>query len=168
MREGARWAEVFARGDMPYQDSSFGFELGPFYNLDTSVGLCRGNLRGDVLMVQYFLRKVFRHPMGVVGSFGLQELVVDGICGPITRSYINAFQTAMLKLGKTLKADGNIDSAPADGPKFETYTIWHLERAYCDLWGHTGGADPYYANDAPSELKANIHISVVETKGGGV
>ena len=146
---------------MPYTVESMAFEKFPFYNLDAGVGSCRGNLRGDVLFVQFLLRNVYDHPMGIIGR-PAGTLDINGKFDPATGSYILAFQKAMARLGRAVKGDGQIDPAPRDWPLFETSTLWWLEHLYHEL----GYADPKY--EVPPGARGYLRLTVIETHGGGV
>ena len=146
---------------MPYSILSLGFERHPFYNLDTGVGSRRGNLRGDVLLVQFFLRDVFEHPMGMMGKpDGILD--VTGKFNSTTGSYILAFQREITRNGHPVTPDGQIDAASRDWPHCEAYTIWQLERVYHDL----GFPNPKLT--APPALRSYMREPVIETHGGGI
>ena len=61
---------------------------GPFYNVDAPVGPGARNRRDDVMLVQFLLKRYYKHfkafkPQG--------DMVVDGLCGPTTSRVMPAF-----------------------------------------------------------------------------
>jgi len=107
---------------MAFVDSSL--ELGeemdtqyPYiYNVNYAVGYGKINVRDDVLLVQYFLKKIWdKHKYQATPPPGVMK--VDGFMGPTTHRWIKNFQS-----GATMKTpdptvmfqDGIVNRAVAD------------------------------------------------------
>jgi peptidoglycan hydrolase-like protein with peptidoglycan-binding domain len=87
-------ADNTGEADIPY-----------FYNLTSAVGGGRECLKEDVMLVQYFLKKIYEHKNEIKNKpYG--EMVVDGKFGPITRNWILSFQ-----IRQQANADGIVDKA---------------------------------------------------------
>lgn len=82
----------------------------PFYNVDQAVGQNAPNRRTDVLLVQFFLRELFNHPvLKPVKPAG--EIVVNGICDDTTKAWILDFQRQHKQRGFRIQTDGRVDHA---------------------------------------------------------
>lgn len=112
---------------MAYKDTKYSSsDLKYFYNVTKSVGPGRPNQKGDVALVQALLRKNY-------DDNEVSKLVIDGICGPKTKSAILKFQKEFShhteKAGlEPLEKDGIVthaDNFGFDGPKGKVvaYTI---------------------------------------------
>lgn len=133
-------------------------ELMPwYYNVSQSVGRGGVNRRDDTLLVQYLLKKAFEvktyAPMKPA-----QPLAIDGNCGPVTNSYILAFQKRgnVLNPESETTTDSLVDHARGGGIagsiSGKLYTIAALNKALHDNFPEIF-ADPLRANDMPMELK---------------
>ena len=80
-------------------------------NLRTAVGEVKTNHAADVKYAQYLLAD-WRLRIGGV------PLVIDGICGPLTRAAIKEFQRTATKV-----VDGRMD---VDGPSIRTLEYMHV------------------------------------------
>jgi len=151
---------------MAYMSESVTFDNGlRLYNVDNAVGQRSNNLRGDVMLVQWFIRKVREHPMGFNGG----PLEVDGDCGPLTKKAIKETQDELQNLGHAIKSDGRIDPVVVEFPKEAAYSLFHIERVCDGLYcGDTWLIDPMIALDSPPRLKALIRNYSIETHGGAV
>jgi hypothetical protein len=124
---------------VPYGTARWRFDVAykhiPFYNLDQAVGPGAPNQRTDVLLVQFFLRELFKQP-DLLPDKPPGDLAVDGIFGPVTAQWINRYQKQLLRKGFSVQADGRVD--PAQGElafskgsiSHKRYTIWHMNQSY--------------------------------------
>ncbi|HVF51087.1 MAG TPA: hypothetical protein VNA19_13415 [Pyrinomonadaceae bacterium] len=78
-----------------------------FYNVHMSVGRGCPNMVEDVLLVQYLLYKIYQNPGSLPVPRG--QMVVDGICGPVTLNWILSFQKHTRALGRPIFPDGRVD-----------------------------------------------------------
>ena len=107
----------------------------PFYNLDQAVGPRAPNQRADVLLVQFFLRELFRQP-DLLPDKPPGDLAVDGVFGPVTAQWISQYQKQLVRKGFGVQADNRVD--PAQGElafskgsiSHKRYTIWHMNQSY--------------------------------------
>jgi hypothetical protein len=79
-----------------------------WYNVSQTVGAGGRNLSDDVCLVQILL-KYLRPYVHVLQDSSLRPLAVDGICGPITESYIDAYQSHVRTKISFYKADGIVE-----------------------------------------------------------
>ena len=80
------------------------------YSVETAVGKSAINNRNDVLLVQYFLREIFKGlPAFKTDPFPGGELIVDGKCGPQTIAAILHFQKVAQKKEFATSQDGRVD-----------------------------------------------------------
>jgi hypothetical protein len=66
------------------------------------------NRHDDVMLVQFFLKRLFDHEKV---AFGPLPLDIDGFCGPITVQWIQNFQRMLKQKGNPTSVDGRIDRA---------------------------------------------------------
>ena len=107
----------------------------PFYNVEQAVGPAAPNQRTDVMLVQFFLRELYNHP-DLRPEKPAGDMVVDGVCGPVTVSWIGQYQKQLKKKGLSVVTDGRVD--PAQGELIfskgsisgKRYTIWHMNVSY--------------------------------------
>lgn len=102
-----------------------------FYNVTEAVGMGCKNMAEDVKVVQFFLKRVYTtseyKPMKPYG-----EMKPDGLCGPITRSWITKFQLDVRKRGSNCLVDGIVNKAGNVESNWESsishthYTIRYL------------------------------------------
>lgn len=131
-----------------------------FYNVDKAVGPGAPNLRPDVLLVQYFLREIFKKTT-TVGPFPGGEVSVDGNPGPQTFSAIVHFQKELRKQGTPVAVDGRVDPVlderVAGSISGTHYTILFLNLGYKDRrpqdWPHVSRA-----HDCPGELRPVLRV----------
>jgi hypothetical protein len=76
-----------------------------FYNVVHAVGKGSPNQRDDVKLVQLLLAMVYAK----TGTPPKGTMTVDGICGPITKSWILKFQQDIQSTGRSILADGRAD-----------------------------------------------------------
>jgi hypothetical protein len=104
------------------------------YNVGMTVGPNRANLEEDVLLVQYFLKKVWARPGEFAPPFPPPpegDMLLDGKFGRITARWITAFQRTERSRGHPCAVDGRVDSAPPGGQnEFVVYTIAHLNNDF--------------------------------------
>lgn len=79
-----------------------------WYNVSFPVGQNAPNRVDDVYLAQLLLAYL-RPYVGVLQDTSLKLLRVDGSCGPITQSYIDAYQTHLQVRFVTYRADGVVD-----------------------------------------------------------
>jgi hypothetical protein len=79
-----------------------------WYNVSQTVGAGGINLIDDVCLVQILLAYL-RPYVHVLQDFSLRPLAVDGICGPITASYIEAFQSHVRVTRPFFHPDGIVE-----------------------------------------------------------
>ena len=91
---------------MPFIDST---DVHPaltvFYNVVHAVGKDSPNQRDDVKLVQILLATVYAK----TGTPPKGTMTVDGICGPITRSWLLKFQQDVKSTGRPILVDGRAD-----------------------------------------------------------
>jgi len=103
-----------------------GFNYPFVYNVSYKVGYVGYNCRDDVLLVQYFLKKIWerssaRPPGGV--------MKVDGWMGPITDRWIREFQSGATMTPPTSDAmvhDGIVDRATGGASSTEAGQTWTI------------------------------------------
>ncbi len=135
--------------------------LPEMYNVIYAVGQNAANYFKDVKLVQYCLRAIY-----ATGQYKAPKgnMVVDGICGPTTRTWIKAFQNEMVAQGWCMSPDGRVDRAPANANDHNvTHTITmlnaELKRLNPNAWvmlpasvpvspGTPSGAAPVYVPPA--------------------
>ena len=128
-----------------------------FYNVHATVGPGATNRRDDVLLVQYFIREIFRGlPSFKSDPFQGGTLAVDGVAGKQTFAAILHVQMVQKKLGANIPIDGRIDP-PTNEQLLSTvmhnqYTIIYLnkgfKRARVNDWPRVS-----QASDCPAELR---------------
>ncbi|MBI1894993.1 MAG: hypothetical protein HYS04_00445 [Acidobacteria bacterium] len=125
-----------------------------FYNVSHSVGAGGSNKYFDVLLVQYFLKKVYKALKTVRPPAG--DIPTNGICDRVTKAWIWQYQKDLKRIHVQggVFVDGLIDRAraPISSISKTTYTIIHLNRS---MKGHY----PQYFDlqqldpDIPHELR---------------
>ncbi len=92
------------------EDSEDSEKNADFYNVNQAVGLGCPNWSEDVMLVQFFLQRIYmdnewkpRTPKGT--------MKVDGLCGPVTRNWITKFQIDARNDGSNIRVDGIVDKA---------------------------------------------------------
>jgi len=92
------------------EDSADSVAYADFYNVSYAVGMGCPNWDEDVMMVQFFLQKIYEHedmkkhtPQG--------SMTIDGKCGPITRNWILKFQLDVRTQGYDALPDGIVNKA---------------------------------------------------------
>jgi hypothetical protein len=81
-----------------------------FYNVTRAVGKGGYNEKEDVMVVQFFLQRVYLHA-DMKARKPKGEMKVDGKCGPITCNWILKFQLDMRDIGRDCYPDGLVDKA---------------------------------------------------------
>jgi len=74
-----------------------------------AVGTNAPNKRDDVLLVQYFLKRIYEKPEDQQLSRPSTPMVVDGYFGPTTRNWILMFQRDYESYCAPVFADGRVD-----------------------------------------------------------
>jgi hypothetical protein len=85
-------------------------EDAPFYNVNFAVGKNCPNYREDVLLVQFFLKRIYMID-GMTGLKPKGNMTVDGKCGPVTQNWIRKFQIDMMNRGLKCYPDGLVNKA---------------------------------------------------------
>ncbi len=145
-------------------------DFGKFYNVNYAVGRGRGN-PADVMLVQYMLKKVFQ---GAGECRPLRNMYVDGVPGPTTQAYIDAFQAGCLFIPGTpsgMVRDGIVDSAPRGHGQISNslaYTILILNATFRMLFPDLFDGLPD-APDLPPLLAVALHSKggMLSESGGG-
>src|SRR5262245_38868920 len=106
---------------MAFRDKTDTEFLPMFYNVTFSVGPGRDynwqdddgnwkhahrgaiNRRDDVMLVQYFLKRIYQFTPGLIAPEGI--MTVDGFNGPITQRWIVAFQNDVKNAGLSILPD---------------------------------------------------------------
>ncbi|HEX8250043.1 MAG TPA: hypothetical protein VF599_17855 [Pyrinomonadaceae bacterium] len=92
------------------EDSADPIAYADFYNVNQAVGMGCPNWSEDVMVVQFFLQKIYEHadwkPFQPKGA-----MKVDGKCDPVTRSWILKFQSDARDSGTNLYPDGIVNKA---------------------------------------------------------
>ena len=102
-----------------YNDNGYG---DGFYNVSAAVGNHCHNMVEDVMLVQFFLKKFYERFPSPKG-----ELKVDGVCDPVTVTWIKAFQTFVKN---SLRPDGIVSRARSPRPTSApaSYSIFWLNK----------------------------------------
>ncbi len=80
----------------------------PFYNLSSAVGPGCSNKRTDVMLVQFFLHRIYSHPAKVNKPAGA-KIQINGAFDGTTATWIRHFQADIKGQGKSILADGRVD-----------------------------------------------------------
>lgn len=73
------------------------------YNVERAVGRNGANAQGDTKLVQYLLSNIYANEAS--------GLTIDGLCGPVTISWIERFQKDCKAKGESVLCDGRVDRA---------------------------------------------------------
>jgi hypothetical protein len=130
------------------------------YVVDRSVGPGGTNVRGDVLLVQYFLRVAMENGKASKGFVppGEKPITIDGQCGGQTNRYIKFFQEEARRRGAAVKQDGVVDpvvTGTVIGSISQSfYTIVAMNSAYRGRRSddHDIASDPLFPLDLTKEL----------------
>lgn len=129
------------------------------YEVTHAVGKNASNMRDDVLLVQYFLKKIYSKQGGHALSQPSKPMVVDGYFGPTTRSWILMFQNDVRTSGFSVCVDGRVD--PPTGAEGvgsiskTTYTILHMNDAFKFRFPDIHAQMTTHP-DVPAELRASL------------
>ena len=142
--------------------------LARFYTVDYSVGSGGLNHAEDVMLVQFFLYRIYGHPFSDYQRPTGDEMAIDGSCGPITRKWILGFQRDAaardgLAVG-AIKTDGRVDPVPHGNGPFNTRTISMLNYVHAEYYPFD--SDARSCDEAPPRLRAALGKSVLTTGGG--
>lgn len=137
-----------------------GGEVHTCYNVDMAVGRNAPNVRDDVLLVQYFLKRIYEKPVYETGSVTPQQgkMVLDGICGPTTLSWIGHFQLDMHAFGYNCVVDQRVDRARGTAYSSISQTVYtilvlnnafmrHYPEIFADMANHP---------DVPAQVRASL------------
>lgn len=125
---------------MAYEMKGPGVFGAKVYNVERAVGRNGANTQGDTKLVQYMLRHIY--------SAGATGLKIDGLCGPITISWIDRFQKECKAKGLNILCDGRIDRAFGEVSSISktTYAILlmnqELQKRNPSAWAGISGAVP--------------------------
>jgi hypothetical protein len=137
------------------EDGSQGDKI---YVVTHAVGRNATNKRDDVLLVQYFLKKIYDKPGKASLTRPTTPMVVDGYFGTITRNWILMFQNDLKRLGYSVWADGRVDPTTGDTRgtiSKEIYTIFHLDNGFKFRYPEIH-ANMANSPDVPGELRASL------------
>ena len=136
------------------------------YTVDQPVGMGCPNIRDDVLLVQFFLRRAMDECPTSKGIFppGERPISVDGIAGPQTFRYIKFYQDEDNRRnpGKGVARDGRVDSIGKSGTGIGSisntlYTIIALNVSYRQRKGIMI-ADIRKDNLFPQDLTGSLYL----------
>ena len=152
---------------MAFRDSTDNPVLPMYYNVTMAVGSPKNapNRRDDVLLVQYFLREIYRNPLGKT-SFQKPKgvMVADGWWGPVTARWVLHFQQESRNAGKPVACDQRVDrclTKSGISTISETlYTILRLNIDFRMMWPDVFPSLETAVN-APAELRAALAGSAV-------
>ena len=135
-----------------------------FYNVTDAVGAGTPNRKLDVMLVQYFLKRIYEHPE-YAPAMPQGKMVVDGVCGPITKNWILKFQLDANEEFGGVALDRRVDRARggAAGQKKGTisgtfYTVLFMNDAFNDRYPQEFN-NPQAMKDAPAELRLALQSS---------
>jgi len=138
------------------------------YTVEQSVGLGCPNVRDDVLLVQFFLRRAMDdspESKGIIPP-GERPISIDGISGPQTFRYIKHYQDEDNRRnpGRGVARDGRVDSVGKSGTGFGSisntlYTIIALNVSYRQRKGILI-ADIRKDNLFPKDLVPSLYLFV--------
>jgi len=81
-----------------------------YYDVDMAVGPNAPNRQDDVMLVQYFLREVYRHARTLqISRPAGRDMTVDGRFGRTTALWITDFQREIRSQGFPVRVDGRVD-----------------------------------------------------------
>jgi hypothetical protein len=137
--------------------------VAPLSKQNLSVRFGAPNATDDVMLVQYFLKKIAENP----GKFNRpfipprEHLImkVDGKFGEITRTWIEKFQNHLNNLGKPTLRDGVVDRIRNGGSlsdKGRVFTLSLLNVAMGQVTGDEGWDTWWKASDVPGLLRNKI------------
>ena len=151
------------------EDWTFRENGGRFYNLDAGVGRTCLNLYFDVMLVQFYLRRLYDHPFGPAGKL-FEELKMDGYFGKITEGYIRSFQESSGRYSAPLKQDGMVHPARCEVFLISSYTIHRMQWMYHRLYQTESIYDrePGYSVYSPPALRKHLGPPPIDTHGGGI
>lgn len=117
------------------------------------------NLRDDVLLVQYFLREIFKNTPKFQQEPFAGEVKVDGVPTPNFFAAIRHFQMVEKKDGKLIATDGVIDAPKEEFPRGAIsgtqYTILFMNNRFRSArpqdWPRVS-----QATDCPTEIRASL------------
>jgi hypothetical protein len=156
----------FIRNLPQNRDSMFfntdGF-VAPLSKQNLAVRFGPPNLPDDVMLVQFFLKKIAENP----GKFDRpffpprQHLLmkVDGKFGEITRTWIEKFQNHLNNIGRTMLRDGVVDrvrNGTSIGERGRLFTLAMLNVAMGQVTGDDGWDTWWKASDVPGLLRGKI------------
>src|SRR5262245_46382556 len=121
------------------------------------------------MLVQFFLRELYNHP-DLRREKPAGNMVVDGVCGPITLRWIDEYQKQLKRKGFSVVTDGRVDPARGElqfskgSISGKRYTIWHMNgsyrRRFQSLHDHLERAP-----GVPAELAAALAINEATNAG---
>jgi hypothetical protein len=143
-----------------YRDTYVAMEPLLWYNVSLPVGRAAANRGDDVALVQVLL-SLLRPYLRVLGQPLLKPLSADGLYGPITESYIDAYQSAIHFEDRSFRPDGLVEPAPK-GITFSRHVGRGrtIQRLNWDLWSKAKAAhqliptSPY----TPSYLRTALSV----------
>lgn len=106
----------------------------PFYAIGSSVGKFGANQNPDVLLIQFFLNEIGKHP-DFSPTKPATPLPVNGQCGESTIQWILWFQNFLKSKGVSVVVDGRVDamqSVQPDWPNMKNFmpTLGHLNFSF--------------------------------------
>jgi hypothetical protein len=142
-------------------------KIEPFYNVDLAVGPHAPNKQTDVLLVQYFLKKIYAdQPFRARKS--PNTLKLDGRFGPILQSFIVDFQTIYRQSGGYVHVDGRVDPMRGSRPYHDKSSITKTHYTIAKLNGsfrkrHRAAHNQLELQaDLPPVLAAELQVTSVD------
>jgi len=136
----------------------------PIYNVAMAVGSQYApNVWDDVLLVQFFLKKIYEHPESPYVSPEAGSMKVDGLCGPKTKAWIRHFQTAGKFNNRKGWVDGRIDRSQGSGVatiQKAIYWISFLNNDFAVLYGLQVYDNLWMIPDMPPALNGTLSRTV--------
>jgi hypothetical protein len=135
----------------------------PLSKQNLSVRFGSPNLADDVMLVQFFLKKIAENPSKFTRPFfpPKEHLImkVDGKFGEITRTWIEKFQNHLNNLGRPVLRDGVVDrirNGSDLGDKGRLFTLAMLNVGMGQVTGVDGWDTWWKAPDVPGILRGKI------------
>lgn len=145
---------------MAFKDTLNFAELPIFYNLNMAVGDNAPNMKEDVMLVQFFLREVYkgRTAFDPPETSPKGEMKVDGVCGPVTKNWLLKFQLDIRSRGSSIYADKRADKVTGVVSSISKtiYTIIFLNAGVKKI--RPDFEDLASAPDVPNELRPALRM----------
>lgn len=133
---------------MAYANPTTSQQMPYLYNVEQAVGVNSPNASGDVKLVQYMLKGIYKEKAA--------NLLVDGYIGPITIGWIRTFQSDIRAENGNVMVDGRVDRAFSikSSVSRTVYTVvflnWKLSRVNPAAYAALPGSVPLNGNPRPN------------------